>query len=63
MWKIKCNGELAENTESDMILRLALGSDNLVRVKRNYKTVAICKSISEGKDTIAQLVKQWNEGC
>ena len=61
MWRIKYNGELAENDDG-AVLRLDLGTDNLVRVKRNYKTVAVCKSASEGRDTIAKLVEQWNGG-
>lgn len=62
MWEIKSDGELAENKATGAIARLALSSDNLVRIKRNYKTVAVCKSLDEAKTTLEQLVNQWNKG-
>lgn len=60
MWKIKGNGELAENTDTGGVLRIVLCSDGLYRVKRNYKTIATFSNLEDAKAHIAKVVEELN---
>lgn len=61
MWVLKNGGDFAVNEESGAILKTALCKDGLVRVKRNYKTIATFETVTDAKNYIAELVEKLNK--
>lgn len=61
MWEIKSDGTLAVDEENDSTVRIALCSDKLFRVKKNYKTVGTFTEMTDAKNFLANIVKEWNE--
>lgn len=60
MWKLKNDGEFAENEETGTTLKMDYGRDGLIRVKKNYKTIAIFEKVPSAKEFIANYVNKMN---
>lgn len=60
MWILKSNGFYAMNEETGTLLRIDYGRDGIIRVKKNYKTIASFKKFSDAKTFICKTVKKWN---
>ena len=60
MWILENNGLRAVNEETGAVLRLDYGSDKIIRVKKNYKTIATFKKVSDAQVFICETVKKWN---
>ena len=60
MWEIKGNGMFAENQKTGAIMKIALCTDKLYRVKKNYKTIGTFTTLEDAKFFLADTVKKWN---
>ena len=58
MWEIKSDGTLAVDEENDSTVRIALCSDKLFRVKKNYKTVGTFKNLNDAKIFLSEYVNK-----
>ena len=61
MWILGKNGLRASNEKTGATLRLDYGSDKLIRVKKNYKTIATFKTMADAQVFLCDTVKKWNE--
>ena len=61
MWIINADGNFAKNEKTGSTCRIAHCSDNLYRVKRNYKTIGTFTEMTDAKNFLAETVKKWNE--
>lgn len=57
MWKLDKSGYFAENKETGQYMRIELGKDNIVRVKKKYTTVATFKDFKDAEKYLAEFVK------